>query len=331
MFRNPPAHLPAVCQALFVTFLWSLSWVLIKLGLHDVPALTFAGLRYTLAFLCLLPLFLRFGGLAVLKKLSHRDWLALAALGLIYYAITQGTQFLGLSYLPAVTVSLLLNLTAPAVALLGIVILAEKPTPGQWAGMGLCLAGMGLYFSGALPSGNQLTGLLIMLVGLIANAFSAILGRGINRRGTLSPLTITTVSMGIGGTVLLLTGLNSQPFPALTPASWAIVGWLALVNTAFAFTLWNSTLRTLSAMESSLINNTMLVQIALLSWLFLGEEITGLEIPGLLMVGLGGLLVQLRLDLKFFRPKRLKPAPELAREERIAGEMSDKPGQGEIN
>jgi drug/metabolite transporter (DMT)-like permease len=70
MFRKPPAHLPTVGQALFVNFLWSLSWVLIKLGLHNVPALTFAGLQYTLAFLFLLPLFLRSGGIAVLKKLS---------------------------------------------------------------------------------------------------------------------------------------------------------------------------------------------------------------------------------------------------------------------
>ena len=45
-------------QALFVTFLWSTSWVLIKIGLQDIPALTFAGLRYGLAFLCLLPFLL---------------------------------------------------------------------------------------------------------------------------------------------------------------------------------------------------------------------------------------------------------------------------------
>ena len=55
--RTP--HLTAVFQALFVTFLWSTSWVLIKIGLTDIPALTFAGLRYGLAFLCLLPFFFR--------------------------------------------------------------------------------------------------------------------------------------------------------------------------------------------------------------------------------------------------------------------------------
>ena len=33
----------AVVQALFVVFLWATSWVLIKIGLQDIPALTFAG------------------------------------------------------------------------------------------------------------------------------------------------------------------------------------------------------------------------------------------------------------------------------------------------
>ncbi len=331
MFKKPPAHLPAVCQALFVTFLWSLSWVLIKVGLRDVPALTFAGLRYSLAFLCLLPLFLKFGGLAALKRLSRRDWLGLTSLGLIYYAITQGAQFLGLAYLPAVTVSLLLNLTAPLVALLGIFLLAEKPSGGQWAGMVLCLAGIGIYFNGALPDGSQLTGLLIMLVGLAANALSAILGRSLNRQDKSSPLTITTISMGLGGVVLLIAGLGSQPFPALTPGSWAIVGWLALVNTAFTFTLWNSTLRTLSAMESSLINNTMLVQIALLAWLFLGEEIGELKIVGLVMVGLGVLVVQLRLNLPFLnlsRPQATAKPPEPEKLLEPIGSITEK---GEVN
>lgn len=313
MFRKPPAHLPAVAQALLVTFLWSLSWVLIKLGLHDVPALTFAGLRYTLAFLCLLPLFLHFGGVVALKKLTRRDWCSLVLLGLVYYAVTQGAQFLGLAFLPAVTVSLFLNLSAPVVALFGIFFLGEKPSGGQWFGMALCLAGVGIYFNGALPSGGQLTGLLIMLLGLLANAASSILGRSLNRRGTYTPLTITTISMGIGGLTLLVSGLTTRPLPSFTLGSWAIVAWLAVVNTAFAFTLWNSTLRTLSAMESSLINNTMLVQIAILAWLFLGETIEGIKILGLVLVGLGVLIVQLRLRFGF-RRKNTRPS-ELVEDE----------------
>ena len=50
---NP--RLVAILQALLVTFLWSTSWVLIKIGLAEIPPLTLAGLRYSLAFLFLLP------------------------------------------------------------------------------------------------------------------------------------------------------------------------------------------------------------------------------------------------------------------------------------
>ena len=67
-----------------------------------------------------------------------------------------------------------------------------------------------------------------------------------------------------------------------------------MVNTAFAFSLWNNTLRTLTAVESSVINNTMLVQIPLLAWIFLGETLTAQKWAGMLVAGVGVLVVQLR-------------------------------------
>jgi drug/metabolite transporter (DMT)-like permease len=100
--------------------------------------------------------------------------------------------------------------------------------------------------------------------------------------------------MGIGSIILLGIGLVVEPIPRLTTQSWFIILWLAVVNTAGAFTLWNHTLRTLTATESSVINNTMLIQIALLAWIFLGEALAPLQIGALVLVALGALLVQLR-------------------------------------
>jgi uncharacterized membrane protein len=123
-----PSHSTAVAQALLVTFLWSTSWVLIKLGLKDIPALTFAGIRYSLAFLCLVFLAMSNRQIGSLRHLSLHQWGKLIALGIFYYTITQGSQFYGLAYLPAITVSLLLNFTTLIVALFGILWLAEKPS-----------------------------------------------------------------------------------------------------------------------------------------------------------------------------------------------------------
>ncbi len=287
-------HGRAVLTALFVTFLWSTSWVLIKFGLEEMPALTFAGLRYFLAFLLLLALLWRSPRAWPARPLARRDWLALMGLGLLYYTITQGSQFLGLVYLPAITFSLLLNGTAVLVAVLGIPLLGEWPAWWQWGGMLIFLGGtLAFFYPWHIPEA-QLIGYGIAAVHLLATSLSSIWGRGINRGQRLHPLLVTTVSMGVGSVLLLGAGLAVDPWPRLGWAQWGIVLWLAVVNTAVAFTLWNYTLRTLSAMESSLINNTMLIQISVLAWLFLGERLTLGQVGALILAALGALLVQWR-------------------------------------
>jgi len=76
----------AVTQALFVVFLWATSWVFIKIGLVEIPALTFAGLRYTLAFTCMLPVMLYGRQYTSLQSLSRGTWRRLILLGVLYYS-----------------------------------------------------------------------------------------------------------------------------------------------------------------------------------------------------------------------------------------------------
>jgi drug/metabolite transporter (DMT)-like permease len=292
--NHPPAYRAALLQALLVTFLWSTSWVLIKIGLADIPALTFAGLRYSLAFLCLLPFALRPKVRQSMRTLTVRQWLLLVCQGLLYYAIVQGAQFLSLAYLPAATVSLMLNFTTLVVAGMGILWLNERPGKFGWAGILITLVGALVFFYPFQGLDGQVSGLVIALIGTLANAGAAVLGRYINHHHQIPPILVTTISMGIGGGLLLAGGAGLQGLPSLDRQGWALVLWLAMVNTAFAFTLWNHTLRTLSAMDSTLINNTMLVQIALLAWIFLGESLSLHEIWGMALAGLGTLVVQLR-------------------------------------
>jgi drug/metabolite transporter (DMT)-like permease len=121
-----------------------------------------------------------------------------------------------------------------------------------------------------------------------------VLGRSINRDQTLGPLPVTAASMAIGAAALLLAGAAVQGVPRLGPRPWAVIAWLAVVNTAIAFTLWNRTLRTLTAAESSVLNGTMLVQVALLAWLFLDESLTLQQVAGMALAGVGAVAVQVR-------------------------------------
>jgi drug/metabolite transporter (DMT)-like permease len=277
-----------------VTFLWSTSWVFIKIGLHDIhiPALIFAGLRYGVAFLVLLAYGQHTNRLDSLKKLSRRDWRLLVVLGIVFYTITQGTQFLALVYLPSAMFSLILNFTSIVVALAGIKLLKEYPTRIQWAGIALFIVGVLTYLYPINFPSEIMLGLLIGATSTLANAGASILGRYVNRESTISPFTVTLVSMGVGAGLLLVVGAVTEELTPIPLEGWIIILWMAAINTAFAFTLWNVTLQTLSATESSIINNTMLIQIALLAWLFLGETITPKEVIGLLLATAGILIVQ---------------------------------------
>jgi drug/metabolite transporter (DMT)-like permease len=288
-------HFRVVLQALLVVFLWATSWVFVKIGLNDIPPVTFAGLRYFIAFLCLLTWTGINGTLRELRVIPKRAWGKLLSLGILFYAVTQGAIFVALAYLPAVTVNLLWSFSSVMVALLGMVWLSEIPNRLQWAGILLAMVGAILYFTPISIPMQQLIGVIVAIIGIAANAVSSILGRDINRSGEHHPLVVTVVSMGIGSFLLLLAGFAMEGMPVINPKGWGIILWLALVNTAFAFTLWNHTLRTLTAMESSIINGTMMIWIPILAILFLGETITGKEVIGLVITGIGTLVVQLRM------------------------------------
>jgi drug/metabolite transporter (DMT)-like permease len=286
----------SVSLAVLVTILWSTSWVLIKIGLrNNLPPITFAGLRYTLAFLSLTP-FILFNAdhRRAMKLITLREWGKLALLGVVFYTITQSTMFLSLSFLPANTVSLLLNLTSVFVGISGIFLLKEYPSMLQWSGIGFAAIGVGIYFFPIALPHAQLIGIGIGMICMLMNVVSSLLSRDVNRGAALSPLVVTFASMGIGSVLMLTTGLVFQGAGTLTVGDWLIIIWMAIVNTALAFTLWNRSLQVLTAVESSVLNSLMLPQIAILSLVFLGEGLTSKDIIGLVLVGIGTIVVQLK-------------------------------------
>ncbi|HEX7555497.1 MAG TPA: DMT family transporter, partial [Leptolinea sp.] len=229
-----------------------------------------------------------------IKELQGRDWLALAGLGMLSYPLSQGGFYLALSYLPNTTVSLLLNFSPIFIALLGGLWLDEKLNRWQFLGMAISIAGAVVFF---LPLENaHLSGLGLLFAGiaLLANVFSSIYARKVLRGGTYPVMVITGVCMGIGATVLVGGSAAWEWIPRISIQVWGMLILLALINTALAFTMWNSSLQRLTAIEANIINNTMLVQIALESWIFLGDIITLKMVIGMLLVMGGAVLVNLR-------------------------------------
>ena len=289
----------AVLQALFVTFLWSTSWVLVKVGLDDLDLapISFAGLRYALAAAILLPFGIHaWRARGAERRPSRRLFAAVALYGLLFVAVAQGAQFAALAVLPATAVSLILASIPVWVALGAFASGAERPTLVQLGGIGLLTIGAVVYFGPFEVAADAGPGFLAAAICVAAAAVSSHLGRVLARDGTRrmgGPIGLTSLSMAIGGVALLVAGVALEGWPALDPVGWLFVAWLAVVNTAFAFTLWNHTLRTLTAVESSVVNNTMTIQIAVLAIAFLGERLEPLQLVGLLLAAAGAAIVQL--------------------------------------
>jgi drug/metabolite transporter (DMT)-like permease len=282
-----------VWLALFVTVLWSSSWVLIRWGLDEeglTPAM-FAALRYGLAAIVLAAFVIVRERKRRFDYQVSRGYVAkLIALGVVMYSLTQGAMFLALDHQPAATTSLVLSMTPLLVAGGAAITLSEIPTRWQVLGVALVAVGAMLFFAGDL--GATFAGMAAATVALFANVVASILGRSVNRAGRLPAITITTISMAIGAGVLVFIAVGMEGIPQVSARGWLIIAWLAVVNTAFAFTLWNLSLQRLTAVESASINNTMLVQIAFLAWIFLGEAPGAFGLLGIDLVSAGVYVVQ---------------------------------------
>ncbi len=313
--ENQPIMTPSsqrkksIFAGLFVTGLWATSWVLIKFGLKDIPPILFVGLRYTTAFLCLLPFYFQLIRKKKVQAIPNSLVFKLILLGLLLYTLTQGANYIGLFRLPAITANLISSFVSLIVALLGIVILKEKPAGIQWLGLMLVLGGTWVYFAGNTQNTTDWVGILIVFGGVLASALAVILGRSINQYSGLHPLQITTLSMGSGGVLLLIIGLMVETMPAVfSLKSIAIILWLAVVNTAFAFTVWNWTLQSLTAVESSVINSAMQIEIPIMAVVFLNERLNWQTLFGLILAAAGIVIVQVGrtwMNKLNYRPKSL--------------------------
>lgn len=286
-------HLRAVAIALGVTFLWSSSWVLVRWGLdqESLEPITFAGLRYGLAALVLVGWVASRRSLRRnLRELSRRAIAQIVVLGVLFYALTQGAQFVAIDSQPAATTSLVLSWTPLLVALLGGRSIAEAASRRQLVGTLLVVGGAWLYLAGDI--GASAVGMAAAGVALGSNVVSTLLGRHVNRQARFEPVVVTALSMSVGALLLAAAGAVAEDMPPISARGWVIIFWLALVNTALAFTLWNLALRRLTALESAAINNTMLVQIAFLAWIALDEALGYRELAGIALVSAGVFMTQ---------------------------------------
>ena len=279
----------AIGLSLAVTIIWSSTFVIVKIGLETLGPLTIAGLRYFIGALVLLP-FMLFQK-SQRKPITRNLWLRLILIGISSYTIANGALFWGLQFIPATTGSFLLSMMPLFVLVGGAVFLKELPTRWQLFGVVLSLLGSGLFFSSGLDLGET-RGMWIVVIGLFGFMSFILIGRGVAREKILDTLTLTTLPLFIGGAVTIILALFLEGIPQFTRIGLLAVLWLAVINTALGYFLYNHALRDLTALEMNTIMNLSPLMTALLSWLILGDKLRIIQLTGMIVVIVGVIFVQ---------------------------------------
>ncbi len=219
--------------------IWGSTWLAIKLGLRDLPPLSFAGFRFAAAALVLF-------GVAALRgyrlPTASRDWVLLAYTGLLTITLNYGLVFWGEQYISS-GLAAVLSATVPLFGLpLAHRYLASEPlTRRKVAGVLLGVVGVAIVCSGQLGVGGPLAfwASLGIIFAALATAHAGVL---IKAGGThMEPSVLAGVQMAGGCIPLLLGGLLLEGNPLdfhWTSMAWAALAYLTILGSVIAFLLY---------------------------------------------------------------------------------------------
>ena len=293
--------------AAFITLcvVWSSTWLVIKLGLADLPPISFAALRFLIAFLVLLAVSI---GRVPLLPRNRADWTLLAFTGVLMFAVNYGLLFWGELH---VSSGLAAVLQAMIVIFgLGFAHLLLPAEPIRWQQVGgalVAVAGVALICSRLFHQGGSLSfwGALGIVIGGAGAAFSNVL---LKRRALqLAPAMIAAWQMFFGTVPLLSLGLAVEGNPFRFHWSWLAIFcllYLALIGSALTFLLLYWLLPRMPVNNLQTISLITPPGAVTIGWLLGGETFSIWQLGG-------GALVLLGVWMIFQKP-RAKRRPVVA-------------------
>jgi len=273
--------------------IWGSTWLFIKLGLAELPPLTFAGIRFVIA--CTIILFFILVRRLRLPR-ARRDWILLAITGILSFGLNYGLVFWGEQYISS-GLAALLQSTLPAFGL----VFAHLHLPGErlsWTRIGgvvLGVLGVGVVFSNQLTvAGSQaLAGCVALILSAMFAAYSNVL---VKRYGkNLNPAVLSAGQMFFGLLLLLGVGIPLEGNPLRfhwTPVAVIAMLYLAIVGSVIAFLLYYWLVLNMDVTKSMLIALVTPVVAVLLGMIVLDEQFSWRTLAGGAMIILGiGLIV----------------------------------------
>lgn len=254
--------------------IWGSTWLFIKLGLNDLPPLTFAGIRFVMGAAILFAIIAARG---IPLPRTRADWLLLAITGLLSFSLNYGLLFWGEQYISS-GLAALLQATIPA---FGLVIAHfylpdEQMTPAKILGVVMGVAGVGVIFSNQLSVAGPraLAGCAALVLGSACAAYANVLVKA--RGAKLNPAILAGGQMLFGLIPLLLIGipLEGSPFHFhWTRMAFVALFYLTIVGSVMAFLLYYWLVQHMDVTKTMLIALVTPVIAVTLGVLVLNEEL----------------------------------------------------------
>jgi drug/metabolite transporter (DMT)-like permease len=260
---------------LILSGIWGSTWLFIKIGLRDLPPVSFAGIRFLIAALVLTVI-------VVVQRLpvprKGRDWAFIALTGFLSFTINYGLLFWGEQHISS-GLAAVLQATIP---LFGLVIAHqllpdERMTATKVLGVLLGLAGVGVIFSNQMNAGGNLAlwGSAAIVVGAFSVALSNVLIKA--RGGQFDPAVLASGQMIFGLVPLLVIGFIKEGNPMnfhWTRLAVVSLFYLALVGSSLAFMLFYWLVRRMAVTKTMLIALVTPVLAVLVGMGAIGERLT---------------------------------------------------------
>jgi drug/metabolite transporter (DMT)-like permease len=280
---------------LILCCIWGSTWLFIKLGLADLPPLTFAGVRFVIA--CTI-LFLIIRVRHIQLPRARADWILLAVTGTLSFGLNYGLIFWGEQYISS-GLTALLQATIPAFGL----VFAHFHLPGErlsWskiAGVVLGVFGVGVVFSNqlAVAGSRALAGCVALILSSMFVAYSNVLVKKYGKN--LNPAILASCQMIFGLLLLLGVGIPLEGNPLhlhWTPLALVALFYLAVVGSVIAFLLYYWLVLNMDVTKSMMIALVTPVIAVLLGMLVLDEQIGWRTLAGgaMIMLGIGFIVVR---------------------------------------
>lgn len=283
---------------LILCLIWGSTWIFIKIGLADLPPITFAVARFALSIAVLVP-FIQLQNLPIPRTASA--WKLIAFTGILQFSINYSTVFWSEQYISSGLAAVLqAMITVFGLLLAWIFLPSERITWLKVFAVFLGIVGVAVIFVDQLKVKDTMAflGCVAIVVGAYAAAQASILIKA--KAGGIHPAVLVCGQMICGLPALITYALAVEGNPFSLNWSWTAiicVVYLALAGTVAAFWLYYwllSRIESTKAMMISLVTPLIAVVI--------GAVVLGESLPPQTLFG--GVLILASVGLIVLRPRR---------------------------